>query len=138
MLRLLSDPPLDLGLIPNIMVGLVLHSITGENNKLDVVLGLAAILATTALYYILSLNDEEYEFPELRGIQLYISSLWLGRMLVMYFFLIHTSASMMVTRFSWELYAFLSTVVQQPSRPLIRPTIGAIIQRCRHSNGTGG
>ena len=49
-----------------------LASITGEENQLVAsVIGAAAILVATAVYYIFSSNDKADEFPKLRGIQLY-------------------------------------------------------------------
>ena len=48
------------------------HSVTGENNQLAAVaVGSAVILATTAVYHVLSRKEEGHEFPKLRGIQLY-------------------------------------------------------------------
>jgi len=49
-----------------------LYSVTGEDNQLVAgAIGAATILATTAVYYVLSSKDKEHEFPKLRGIQLY-------------------------------------------------------------------
>ena len=42
-----------------------------DNQLVAVVVGAATILATTAVYYVLSSRDQEHEFPNLGGIQLY-------------------------------------------------------------------
>ena len=49
-----------------------LASIAGEDNQLVAgAFGVAAILATTAVYYAFGSKDKVHEFPKLRGIQLY-------------------------------------------------------------------
>jgi len=56
----------------SVLTSTVLNSITGEDNRpLAGAVGVAAILATTAVYYALSSKDKENDFPKLRGIQLY-------------------------------------------------------------------
>ena len=50
----------------------ILTPVVGEDNQLVAgVIGVAAILATTAAYYAFRSEDKEDEFPKLRGIQLY-------------------------------------------------------------------
>ena len=50
----------------------ILGSVVGEDNQLVTgAIGATAILVATAVYYALSSKDEEYDFPKLRGIQLY-------------------------------------------------------------------
>jgi len=50
----------------------VLSSVAGEDNRFVAgAVGAAAILATTAAYYLFGSKDEEHDFPKLRGIQLY-------------------------------------------------------------------
>jgi len=50
----------------------ILNSVAGEDNRLATgVVGAAAILATTAVYYALSSKDKDRDFPKLRGIQFY-------------------------------------------------------------------
>ena len=48
-----------------------LNSIILNSQLVAGAVGAAAILATTAIYYVLSSEDGENEFPKLRGIQLY-------------------------------------------------------------------
>ena len=50
----------------------ILNFVAGEDNQLAAgAFGTAAVLATTVLYYALSLKDKDHEFTKLRGIQLY-------------------------------------------------------------------
>ena len=50
----------------------VLNSVAGKDNQLAAgVVGAAAILAATTVYYTLSSKGEDRDFPKLQGIQLY-------------------------------------------------------------------
>jgi len=50
----------------------ILTSVVDEDNQLITgIIGAAAVLTITAIYYALSYQDKENDFPKLRGIQLY-------------------------------------------------------------------
>jgi len=50
----------------------ILNSVGGEDNRFVAgVVGVAAVLATTTVYYALSSKNKENDFHKLRGIQLY-------------------------------------------------------------------
>ena len=64
--RSLPRPPMP---APN---STIQNFVTGEDNQLvAVVVGAAAILMTTVIYYALSSKDKVHDFPKLRGVQLY-------------------------------------------------------------------
>ena len=51
---------------------ILLNSVAGEDKQLIAgTAGVAATLATNAVYYALGYKDESHDFPKLRGIQLY-------------------------------------------------------------------
>ena len=134
----------------------ILRSVTDENNQLvAAAVCTAAILAATALYWVLGSKSEEHEFPRLRGIQLYHAWNFFQRrhdflqsnfkrnlgQSFSFNFLNHKVIALTGegARQLFYSHPYLNiddgykllvgavrvSLMQQPSRPLIRPALGA-------------